>query len=230
MQPKKQTIKFKKFLQVQNRINELHKLIRESPVKPLPNKIFVGHWRYFRVRDDVLRSSVGRQVKLIVDACNHWVLGKKNDPKSYENKCYTRVYCAYFGSTAVSKQHLHPLSQDEFDKCNFPNPIQFARRWFDVETKTRSFGSKNVIYRNYYPKVRPHIIEFAYKRAYITEEHCKVGDYESELAKLYQFMTDNHGWDALCQHHKDEWDYNVDKKRMLQNLNKKELREAILEA
>ena len=230
MKPNPKESRIKQFIHAQHRINELHKLIRNAPDVKLKKPIFAGWWRFFKVRDDILRSSIGQQVKLVVDACNHWVLGKKNDPKSYENKCYTRVYCAYFGSTAVSKQHLHPLSQEESDKCNFPNPVSFIRRWFDVEEKVRNFGSKNVIYRNYYPKVRPHMIEFAYKRAYITEEHCKVGDYESELAKLSQFMTDNHGWDALCQHNKDDWDYNLDKKKMLRDLNKRELREAILEA
>jgi hypothetical protein len=226
MKPNNKESRIKYFLRVQRRINELHTLIRNAPDIKLKKPIFVGHWRFFKVRDDVLRSSLGQQVKLVVDACNQWVLGKKDDPKSYENRCYTRVYCSYLGSTAVSKQHLYPLSQAELDKCNFPNPIQFIRRWFDIEEKTKSFGSKNIITRTYYPKVRPHMLEFAYKRAYITEEHCKVGDYESELAKLYQFMNDNHGWDVVYSHNnKDEWDNNLTKKKIIRHLNAKELRE-----
>lgn len=226
MKPNKQELKLKEFLKAKRRIDELHTLIAQSPCVPLKNKIFVGHFRFFKVRDDVLRSSIGNAAKLVVDACNTWVLGKKKEPKTYE-KYHGIVYCRYFGETTVSKQCLRPLRQDEIDKLNFPNRISFIRRWFDVEEKIKSYGSKNVVYRRYFPKIPPHMLEFAFKPAYITEEKTKVGDYESELAKLYTFMSDNNAWEIVFNRNRDEWFLNLDREKILEKIRKKEAMEEI---
>ncbi len=222
MKPDKKESRIKEFRKAQRRIDELHTLIAQSPCIPLKNKIFVGHFRFFKVREDILRSSIGNEVKLVVDACNTWVLGKKHDPKTYEN-CHGIVYCRYFGETTVSKQCLRPLSQEQIDKINFPNRPSFIRRWFDIEEKTKSYGSKNVVYRRYFPKIPSHMLEFAFKPAYITEEKIKIGDYESELAKVYQFMSANKGWEAINGSYKDEWYSNADKKRILEKIKSREV-------
>lgn len=217
----KKESKLKQFIRAQDRINELHDLIAKSPSIPLKSKIFVGHWRFFKVRDDILRSSIGNAAKLVVDSCNSWILGKKKEPKSYE-KCYGSVYCKYVGETTVSKQCLRPLSQYQMDQINLPNKVSFIRRWFDAEEKAKSYGSKNVIVRRYFPKVPPHMLEFAFKPAYITEEKSKIGDYESELAKLYIFMSQNHGWDYLDNRYRDEWN-SSSKKKTIEKLKEREI-------
>lgn len=223
MKPQKKESKIKDFLRAQKRIDELHDLIANSPYVPLKKKVFVGHWRFFKVRDDILRSSIGNSAKLVVDACNSWVLGKKNNPKSYE-KAYGVEYCKYFGETTVSKQTLRPLTQEQLDRLNFPNRPSFIRRWFDVEEKTRSYGSKNIVVRRYFPKISSHMLEFAFKPAYITEEKPKIGDYESELAKLYQYMYDNRAYDRLGNNYRrDEWSENLEKRRILENIRTREL-------
>jgi hypothetical protein len=223
MKPNKKESRIKEFRRAQKRIHELHDLITNAPYLPLKKKLFAGHWRFFKVRDDILRSSIGNAAKLVVDACNTWVLGKKKEPKTYE-KYYGVEYCKYFGETTVSKQTLRPLTQEQLDRLNFPNRPSFIRRWFDVEEKTRSYGSKNVVVCRYFPRIPPHMIEFAFKAAYITEEKTKLGDYESELAKIYQFMEDNHAYEHLNNNYRDEWFMSLDKKKMLEKLKDQELR------
>lgn len=222
MKPQKQEVKFREFLKASARISELYGLIRDTPSIPLPKRIFAGHWRYFKVREDILRSSIGEQVSKVVNLCNSWVLGRKKEPSSYEH-CYSAIYCKYYGETFVSKQHLHPVSQETIDKAGF-SPKQIAR-WFEVSRTVKSFGSKNVEFCKYYPKVPEYMLEFAYKAAYITEEKVKVGAYESELAKLQQFMADNNGWKALENRHRDDWDLSLDKKRLANRLADKEIQE-----
>ena len=69
------------------------------------------------------------------------------------------------------------------------------------------------------------MLEFAFKAAYIVEEKTVLGDYESELAKIYQFMEDNHAYAHLNNNYRDEWFMSLDKKKMLEKLKDEELRE-----
>jgi len=193
MKKQKKEISLKHIRKVAERINELYRDMRGISV-PLENKIFVGHWRHFKVRDDVLRSSIGEQVQKVVDACDHWVLGKKHSPKSY--KARTEVG---FGSGRDSfftyiqdGQGLVSISQEQFDKENFP-PF-FRNKWFYVRELYRNYGSKNVVRYRYYPKVPDYMVEFAYKAAYVTEKFIPNGDAESELHYLKLWMEENNGY------------------------------------
>ena len=218
----KKESKFKQFHRVNERISELYDLIRKAPYKPLENKIFVGHWRFFQVRKDVLRSSIGEQVQQVVDACNHWVLGKKNDGKSYRTSSEIISYGPDALSYYVEGQLLRPLTQEKFDKSGF-NP-SFERKWFKVKRKTISYGSKNVIYKYYFPQVSAHMLEWKYKAAYITEIKTREDDYESEMFRLNNFMEQNDGWKQLHRNYRDEWDMSLDKKAKLLKIKDLEIR------
>lgn len=216
--------KKKEAIRIRKRIDELNSLIFNMPPVPLKKKMFVGHWRFFKVRDDILRSSIGEVVKKVVDACNTMVLGKKNEPKSYEHS-YGTVYYKYFGEVAVSHQTLRSLSEDEVSKIGL-TPKQI-RKYFLISEKTKSFGSKNITFRRYFPAIAPYMIEFAYKPAYIEAVRDVVGDYESELAKLYRKMHEINGWTLLHGNSRDEWDLSLDKKKKLERIRKKEMDDEI---
>ena len=190
MKPNKKESKEKEFIKARKRIDELYGKIFNFPFRPLERKIFVGHWRFFKVREDVLRSSIGEQIKYVVDKCNSWVLGKKNSPKSYEN-CYGSTYCKYFGEITVSKQLLKPLYEKEAEDWNIPNKEKILKKWFHVAEKTKSFGSKNMVKKVYYPNIPDHMLEFAYKPAYISEVQELCGEYMSELEQLKHYMKNN---------------------------------------
>lgn len=218
----KQQVLHKKLLAANARIDELNRGRWGAKPIPLKKKIFTGHWRHLAVRADVLRSSIGQDVAAVVAACDHWVLGKKKEEKSYN--CTTEVL---FGKkpARIPGQYLQPISQKEAEKAGF-SPA-FLRKWFDRHTETIGAGTKTFERHHYYPKVRPHMIEFAFKPAFIVATTHPNPDAESELARLYKFMDAHDGWTKLQGRHRDEWDLSLDKKRTLEKLRAKEQREAL---
>jgi hypothetical protein len=217
--------KFKKIIRAIKRIDELHELISKQPKEKLEKPIFAGHWRFFKVREDVLRSSIGEQIKKVVDATNTWVLGKKNDERSFN--CSYEEYSPWtFKSYNVQGQGLRPLySRTGFEELGFPD--FFKRKWFLEQKLIRSFGSKNVTHYKYYPNIKKHMIEFAYKPAYIKEVFTKNGSYESELAKLYQFMDQENAWKLVYGRNLDDWALSLNKKKNLDKISKKEIQDEI---
>ncbi len=201
------------------RIDEINRILATRPAHPLPNKIFAGHWRYLAVRSDILRSSVGLQVQRVVDACNHWVLGRKSSTKSFLSS--TEV--AYgSGETGFSSgQGLRPLSQGEWDSHNFPE--FYERRWFKRVPKIIRAGTKNISINRFFPQVPAYMLEFAYRPAYITETKTPDGDLESELRHLYQVMKENHGWEKISGRHADEWDLSIRRRKVRERLLTEEL-------
>lgn len=209
----------------EERIRVLSRKIMDAPPVPLKKRIFVGHWRFFRVREDVLRSSIGEEVSKVVGHTNHWVLGKKKFPKSYRSSTEVMLADSIVGRVAV--QYLNPLTQEEMDKTGFGAKVQ--RKWFSVFTKTIGAGSKTLEKRWYFPKVPEHMLEFGYKAAYITETHIPDGDVESELHHLRKFMDDHNGWEKLHGNHRDEWDLSLSKKKTLERLRDKEVEDEVRE-
>ena len=80
MRPKKTSSKLKK---LRRTVNQL-RLICSYDFQPLEKRMFIGFWRSFKVREDVLRSSIGLEVQKVVEACNTYWLGKTKAAKSYE--------------------------------------------------------------------------------------------------------------------------------------------------
>jgi len=173
-----------------------------------------------------LRSSIGGQVQRIVDQCNHWVLGKKKDPTSY--RCSTEIYYPYSvhsessGVSWQSEQGLHPINQNVWDQAGFPE--FFKKKWFNLRKITRSYGTKNVVYYRYYPKIPSHMLEYGYKAAYITEVHPVNGDLESELKFLKDQFARRNGWQIIYGSYRDEWILNMDRTHTLEEIAKQELR------
>jgi hypothetical protein len=229
MQKDKKKVQLSEIRKAEKRIFEIQRHMRSLPREKLEKKIFAGHWRFLKVRADVLRSSIGEQAARVVEACNTYCLGKKKDPNSYKTStetCYPINGSILNGSSFHQEgQGLRPLYHKEFEKSGFPE--HFERKWFNKQAITKSIGSKNLVHYKYFPKVPKHMLEFDYKPAYITEVNIKAGDLESELAKLYKFMNANNGWNKLHGNHKDEWDLSLDKKKSLNKLSEKELRQEL---
>lgn len=205
----KHTRKLKEYIKASNRINELYELIKDQEPNVLDKPLFVGHWRFFVVRADILRSSIGQQIQLIVNHCNTWVRGKKN-PRSFQTGSYiyyTGLSQPYF----ESRQYLKGLTEEEFKKANFPD--FYLKKWFNVYSRTKSFGSKNIIINEYYPQVPEYMLTYRYKPAYIVEVSKCEGLLESELAKLKDFMYREKGWEKLNGHKKyNDWDSRIFRK------------------
>jgi hypothetical protein len=224
MKKNKKEAKLSDIRKAEKRIFALQKEISNLPKEKLDKKIFVGHWRFLKVRADVLRSSIGTQVARVVEACNTHCLGKKKDPKSYKMTVelpYPIKGSMLNGSSFRQEgQGLRPLSQKEFEKAEFPE--HFERKWFNKQIVSKSVGSKNLVSYRYFPKVPTHMLEFDYKPAYVVEVHKAGGDLESELVSLYKFMNSNNGWAKLHGNYKDDWDLSLSKKRSLEIVSKKE--------
>lgn len=212
--------KMKELHRVSERIAEIHELLRKTPPVPLPKKIFVGHWRHFAVRADVLRSSIGSQVKKVVDHCDHWVLGKRRDPASYRTS--TEVYHSPSESGFQHGQGLRPLTQEQWDAADFPE--FFERKWFRVTTRLIRAGTKNIPVKRYFPEIPRHMLEYAYRPAYATAAFEPNGALESELRRLYQIMDARHGWQKLEGRTADEWDLSLRKKKLREELVDREMR------
>jgi len=226
MNRSKKAIKLKELVRVKERIHALNRAMRNLPSRPLPKKIFAGHWRYFVVRSDIMRSSIGSQVERVVAACNHWVRGNKRDPKSFRG--HTERLLSSTISGYQSEQYLHPLNQDEWDEAGFPE--HFKRKWFDVQTAFLRVGTKNIPRYRYFPKVPSWMMEFAYKPAYITEATEPDGDLESELHRLNDFMERERGYQRLGGRNYDEYDWGIAKKKSLTRISRKEAQDAVFEA
>jgi len=225
MRHSKQQLKKKDFQRSAQRIEELQRKIASLPPHPLPKKILVGHWRYLRVRADVLRSSVGKQVAQVVEHCNHWVLGKKKHSDSYVSS--TEIAVSPTKTSFTQGQGLRPLGQSQYLAASFPS--FFEKKWFRVVESYHRAGTKNIPVRRYFPQIPPHMLEFAYKPAYMTEEHIPSSEMSSELKRLYDFMRANHGWEKISGRHADEWDLNFTRTRLLDRISRREAKEAVFQ-
>jgi hypothetical protein len=191
------------------RIDQIHRELRDRPAVRLPKKLFVGHWRYLAVRQDVLRSSIGGQVQMVVDKCNHWVLGRKGNDKSY--RATTEVPIGTGSSGFSQGQGLRPLSKSAWEEAEFPE--FFERKWFRKVTSLLRAGTKNIPIERFFPQVPERMLEYAYKPAYVCETSLVDGELESELKRLYDFMRDAHGWVKIEGRRVDEWDLSLRKRR-----------------
>lgn len=193
MKPNKAAKDIKDILKIVARIEELNNNWKPRVI-PLKDPIFAGHWRHIALREDVLRCSIGADAAKVVALCDHWVLGKKKEPKSYN--CQTEI-CLEGNTLFIMGQYLRPLSQAQIEEACF-SP-RFIRKWFHLHKKTVRLGTKNMEYIRYFPKIGHHMVEFAFRRGYIVEVTEPNGNVESELAKLYQKMEHLDGWRRLGQ-------------------------------
>ena len=220
----KKALALKELRRIKERMEEIQDKIWTLPRTKLPNRIFAGHWRYFGVRADILRSSQGEVIQRIVDACNHWVLGNKKDPKTF--RCSTEVLCWGLGiypNSWQDGQWLRPLSQEQWDAAKFSEGIK--KKYFRIGTFYHKVGTKNIPYFRYYPNIQEYMLEWKYKAAYIVEVGSKNGDLETEYHELRTIFDNNQGWTRLYGNHRDDWDLGWEKKKELKKIAAKELRE-----
>ena len=99
--------------------------------------MFIGFWRSFKVREDVLRSSIGLEVQKVVEACNTYWLGKTKAAKSYERVAL---------SLAIQnkEQTLREMKYEELKELNFSE--SFIRKWFRTEICHQFVRNKDTSY------------------------------------------------------------------------------------
>lgn len=75
-----------------------------------------------------------------------------------------------------------------------------------------------------------HMLEFAYKRAYIEEIRTPAGDLESELSRLYSIMRSSHGWERISGRNADEWDMSLRRTRLREEEARLEVRRCLMDS
>lgn len=222
--PKDKTLA--KIKKASERINELRKIPQTKEILDKKDRIFAGHWRFFKVRADVLRSSQGETLSKVVEATNKWVLGQKKDPESYRSISWI----GQNGGKGIysNEQSLQPLSFEELQEKGL-NSEKYLK-WFSKEIQTQNVGSKILEKPVFFPKLPKHTLEFDYKKAYVVEITHPNPDVESEMARLYQFMTENKGWEKLHGKGKD-YSFDLERKNKLtksRKLNKKIIEDQLM--
>ena len=223
MKPDKYDHSIKKFRNVSARIDELNKLLHTYPTQKLKKRRFEGYWRFFVVRKDIMRSSVGERLQKILDVCNSWTFGDKKNPKSFCRYSW-RNYYNFWGIDEMDEQYLKFLNQKEWDAANFPKGCE---KFFRVHVETVNYGTKNVEVKKYYPDIPLWMLEFKYKAAYYEEEDVLPNELIGELNVLREFMHKNNGWEQLNGRHSDEWSACSTKKKIKERIHKKEMKDEL---
>ena len=214
MRPKKTSSKLKK---LRRTVNQL-RLICSYDFQPLEKRMFIGFWRSFKVREDVLRSSIGLEVQKVVEACNTYWLGKTKAAKSYERVAL---------SLAIQnkEQTLREMKYEELKELNFSE--SFIRKWFRTEIRHQFVRNKDTSYTCYISKIDAHMIEFRYTREYINELRIPLGDAISQENFLRNFLKKNNGYNVLFGRFREERDANLTKKKIISKLLDEEMKMAL---
>ena len=215
MKTTKKEIQLKEIRKVAKRIDELHYQIRNAPTEKLEKKLLVGYWKFLSVREDILKSSIGAQVKEVVEHTNQWYMGKTKKNEHFHP--YTKTL------EGLQKIHyLKPLTEKEFEETKMPE--FFKKKWFKERTEYIRAGSSNIPQKVYFPNIPNRMLEYKFKKAFVEEVPIVNATAESELHNLNTFMETHNGWDKLFRNHKDDWDINLVKKKKIRRLQEKEIR------
>lgn len=221
MRHHKKERKIKEMLKDNRECSEACKSLYRPKYEKLDKQIFAGHWRFFVVRADVLRSSVGQEIQQVVDLCNSWVLGHKKDPSSYDRKSWSAKVIGYDENQQaviehVAEQLLRPIDEKRWKELNLSDKI---KQYFVQVTQT--FYNKTYI--RYFPNVPSHMIEFGFKRAYITAVPVEDSEARSKRTLITNKQQREDADRKLGKSHRDDWDLNLSKKRKLNSLITKEI-------
>ena len=214
MIPKKTASKLKKFRRTYNELL----LICTHELQPLEKKMFIGFWRSFKVREDVLLSSIGLEVQKVVEACNTYWLGKTKASKSYERVALTL-------SIQNKEQTLREMRYEELKELNFSE--SFIRKWFRTEIRHQFVRNKDTSYTSYIPKIDAHMLEFRYTREYINEVSIPLGDAISQENFLRNFLDKNNFYNILLGRLRMERTGNLTKKKIISKLLDDEIKRAL---
>src|SRR5258707_1197027 len=98
---------------------------------PLDKPILAGYTRSFIVREDVLRTSVGTQIKQLVEATNTTWRAKDEAGPYRPTK-----YLAWHVEIEEPEQTLAPIKDDDFKKSGLPE--EFKAKWFTPITTIKT--------------------------------------------------------------------------------------------
>jgi len=214
MIPKKTASKLKKLRRTDNELL----LICTHELQPLEKRMFIGFWRSFKVREDVLRSSIGLEVQKVVEACNTYWLGKTKASKSYERVALTLAI-------QNKEQTLREMRYEELKELNFSE--SFIRKWFRTEIRHQFVRNKDTSYTSYIPKIDAHMLEFRYTREYINEVSIPLGDAISQENFLRNFLDKNNFYNILLGRLRMERTGNLTKKKIISKLLDDEIKRAL---
>jgi len=217
MKPDKHTTKLKQILRARRKRHSLNSYEYE----PLEKPIFVGYWRSFKVKADVLRSSIGLDVQKIVNTCNTFWLGKTKAPDSFRGPSF------HLFPADDLEQTLSSIREADMALLDFKK--SFIRKWFTMKTEHRLVRNKDIYTVYYVPKVRDHMIEFTYKKAYMTETLIPDGDAMSEEKMLSDFINRNNGINLLEGRFREPREANLVKKKVITRLLDEEIQNATLD-
>jgi hypothetical protein len=214
MIPKKTASKLKKLRRADNELL----LICTHELQPLEKRMFIGFWRSFKVREDVLLSSIGLEVQKVVEACNTYWLGKTKASKSYERVALTLAI-------QNKEQTLREMRYEELKELNFSE--SFIRKWFRTEIRHQFVRNKDTSYISYIPKIDAHMLEFRYTREYINEVSIPLGDAISQENFLRNFLDKNNFYNILLGRLRMERTGNLTKKKIISKLLDDEIKRAL---
>jgi hypothetical protein len=214
MIPKKTASKLKKLRRTDNELL----LICTHELQPLEKRMFIGFWRSFKVREDVLLSSIGLDVQKVVEACNTYWLGKTKASKSYERVALTLAI-------QNKEQTLREMRYEELKELNFSE--SFIRKWFRTEIRHQFVRNKDTSYTSYIPKIDAHMLEFRYTREYINEVSIPLGDAISQENFLRNFLDKNNFYNILLGRLRMERTGNLTKKKIISKLLDDEIKRAL---
>jgi len=214
MIPKKTASKLKKLRRADNELL----LICTHELQPLEKRMFIGFWRSFKVREDVLLSSIGLEVQKVVEACNTYWLGKTKASKSYERVALTLAI-------QNKEQTLREMRYEELKELNFSE--SFIRKWFRTEIRHQFVRNKDTSYTSYIPKIDAHMLEFRYTREYINEVSIPLGDAISQENFLRNFLDKNNFYNILLGRLRMERTGNLTKKKIISKLLDDEIKRAL---
>ena len=214
MIPKKTASKLKKLRRTHNEVL----LICTHDFQPLEKRMFIGFWRSFKVREDVLLSSIGLEVQKVVEACNTYWLGKTKASKSYERVALTLAI-------QNKEQTLREMRYEELKELNFSE--SFIRKWFRTEIRHQFVRNKDTSYTSYIPKIDAHMLEFRYTREYINKVRIPLGDAISQENFLMNFLDKNNFYNILLGRLRMERTGNLTKKKIISKLLDDEIKRAL---
>ncbi len=210
---------FRKLRAKDRRITELRK--RKPVFADLPYPIFAGFHRFFKVRDDILRSSIGDVINKIVEHCQHTVFGRTKHPKDFRwCSTLTRLDCT------TPEQGLHPIRGDRAEKIFTPHQL---RRWFRRETRSYGQGTRVRVVAWYFPEVPRWMLEFGYRKVFFTQVQVIDGPAESEKALIQNHMDRTAGWARLYGKGGKYDDYDTGRRRIIGKVHRREMAETLHE-
>lgn len=182
----------KLLIQKQARYHELYDLCRDSEViVPFDRPVQNGWTRRFRVRADVLRSSEGEKYQAMLPFVQHEIWSRNHD--------FIDRNGAWTWGQRIDKKLAHKLRVIAFEfweKTALPD--DWKLKYFRKSCiGSHSWGTYTHLDWGW-GIARQHVFEAYVVPHYVTHYKIINGHYESERAKLDEWMEQHNAWDRIC--------------------------------